>query len=117
MGGPSGTPYKMASESPEFVNELQHGHLFLGMQDDITDSCSKGAPQPNSDLTTSSSSWFLAKSVPSKTTRIQSLTPDFVGSLLLGIEGSAPLKTNLFGQTHGPTGKSNALSAFGKQKW
>jgi hypothetical protein len=40
-----------------------------------------------------------------------------VGSLLIGIESSAPLKTDLFGKRHGLDGASKVLSAFGKRKW
>lgn len=40
-----------------------------------------------------------------------------VCSLLMGIEGSAPLKDDLFGSSHGVDAKSKDRSAFGKPKW
>jgi len=40
-----------------------------------------------------------------------------VASILLGIEGSAPMKDNFFGHQHGTSAKSKDRSAFGKRKW
>jgi len=40
-----------------------------------------------------------------------------LGSLLFGIENSAPLKEDLFGGTHGTSAKSKETSAFGRRKW
>lgn len=40
-----------------------------------------------------------------------------LNALLIGIEGSAPLKENLFGHKHGSTASSKDVSAFGKRKW
>jgi len=40
-----------------------------------------------------------------------------LGSLLIGIESSAPLKEDLFGNTHNIDAKSKDRSAFGKPKW
>jgi len=38
-------------------------------------------------------------------------------SILLGVENSAPLKEDLWGQSHGVDAKSKPVSAFGKRKW
>jgi len=38
------------------------------------------------------------------------------GSLMIGVEGSAPGKANQFGQKHGPSAKNNPLSATGSSK-
>lgn len=38
------------------------------------------------------------------------------GSMMIGVEGSAPGKPNQFGQTHGPSAKNNPLSATGSSK-
>lgn len=40
-----------------------------------------------------------------------------IGSLLFGLERSAPLKKDLFGGTHSPNSVSKDLSALGKRKW
>lgn len=40
-----------------------------------------------------------------------------VDGLLLGIECSAPLKEDCFGNAHGVDAKSKEVSAFGKRKW
>merc|ERR1712244_14262 len=40
-----------------------------------------------------------------------------VGSVLFGIESSAPQKSDFFGDKHGADAKSKATSAFGKRKW
>lgn len=40
-----------------------------------------------------------------------------IGSLLFGIENSAPLKEDLFGGTHNASAKSKDVSAFGRRKW
>merc|ERR1719436_301684 len=40
-----------------------------------------------------------------------------LSSLLIGIESSAPLKEDLFGNTHGVDAKAKDRSAFGKPKW
>merc|ERR1712008_3678 len=42
---------------------------------------------------------------------------EHIASLLVGIESSAPLKTDLFGVCHTTSAKSHVLSAFGKRKW
>jgi hypothetical protein len=39
------------------------------------------------------------------------------GSLLFGIESSAPLRKDLFGGTHSAAAKSKDTSAFGRRKW
>jgi len=38
-------------------------------------------------------------------------------TLLMGIEASAPLKEDFFGEAHTASGVSKAISAFGKRKW
>jgi hypothetical protein len=38
-------------------------------------------------------------------------------SLLVGIESCAPWKDDLFGGSHGTSGRSKDISAFGKRKW
>jgi hypothetical protein len=40
-----------------------------------------------------------------------------IDGLLLGIEGSAPLKDDCFGNSHSVDAKSKEVSAFGKRKW
>jgi len=40
-----------------------------------------------------------------------------VAALLIGVEASAPLKEDCFGQSHSVDGRSKDLSAFGKRKW
>lgn len=40
-----------------------------------------------------------------------------VDGLLIGIECSAPLKDDIFGNAHSVDGKSKDMSAFGKRKW
>lgn len=40
-----------------------------------------------------------------------------IGALLIGIEGSAPMKDDLFGNTHSPDATSKGVSAWGKRKW
>lgn len=40
-----------------------------------------------------------------------------VSALLIGIESSAPMKDDAFGQKHTADAKSKATSAFGKRKW
>jgi hypothetical protein len=55
---------------------------------------------------------------PLGATRLQLLREDLpISSLLIGIEGSAPLKECAFGLEHGVDGKSKHLSCFGKRKW
>merc|ERR1712113_130251 len=40
-----------------------------------------------------------------------------VNALLMGIESSAPMRADAFGNTHSVDAKSKDLSAFGKRKW
>jgi hypothetical protein len=116
--GPSGTPYKASSGVPAFVKDLQHGHLFLGMYEFSlgrgmvsSKSPSEFCPEDDERGSQSATSFF------SKTSKSKTEMTSFVGGLLIGLESSAPLKTDLFGKKHGIDGASKFLSAFGKQKW
>jgi len=40
-----------------------------------------------------------------------------INSLLVGIECSAPMKEDLWGNSHTPDAKPKEISAFGKRKW
>lgn len=131
--GPSGTPYKIESDSPVFVKDLQHGHLFLGMYEfglgkgnnmaasfspaNFDDEATASRPRRASSTSSGSKSISSFITKTSKVKYEEAVTTHFVGSLLLGIESSAPLKTDFFGQRHGLDGASKPLSAFGKQKW
>jgi hypothetical protein len=125
--GPSGTPYKQTSNSPAFVKEIQHGHLFVGMYEfgfekGMGMSLSPFEFDENSTPATRSRVSVGTNSVSSFASRVsRSAIPEstfnFVGSMLIGIESSAPLKTDFFGKKHGLDGASKILSAFGKQKW
>jgi hypothetical protein len=55
---------------------------------------------------------------PEAATRLRLESKDVaLGSLLFGVERSAPLKEDLFGGTHGTNAKSKETSAFGRRKW
>jgi hypothetical protein len=55
---------------------------------------------------------------PETATRLRLESRDVaLGSLLFGVESSAPLKEDLLGGAHGPSAKSKNTSAFGRRKW
>jgi CRP-like cAMP-binding protein len=89
--GPAGVPYKQDTDGIHFVNKIQHGHLYMLMHD--------------------------FKSDRSTATGLDHAQHTGLSALLIGIEGSAPMKQNFFGMKHTVEATSNRLSAFGKRKW
>jgi hypothetical protein len=81
--GPAGSPYKAKGGEHVYMDQIQHGHLYMLMRDFKV----------------------LVENGPA------------LSAILIGVEGSAPQKANLFGHKHTAEGHSNELSAFGKRKW
>jgi hypothetical protein len=88
--GPAGSPYKTtASGDTQTIRNIQHGHLYMLMHDFKRTASQAGGLEMDAE----------------------------VSAVLIGIEGSAPMKGNFFGQKHSIDATSNELSAFGKRKW
>jgi len=88
--GPAGTPFKVGAGSIQFMDKIQHGHLYMLMHDFTKDKSG---------------------------TDDKGFATSGLGAILIGIEGSAPMKQNFFGAKHTAEATSNRLSAFGKRKW
>jgi hypothetical protein len=115
MVGPAGIPYKVECDSHGLktyvASDLQHGHLYVYMNDHSYPT--EGAVNPErvrTDTADTIESELLASP------RSPATGPT-VGSILLGVERSAPLKKDLLGGYHSPDCSQGALSAFGKRKW
>lgn len=122
--GPAGVPYKLYGNSSKLDrdSDLQHGHLYIYMNEHTNcQSREVGGFNKNSELPDGTDSHVLLNpSCCGTATETLPSPQDYggnLGSILFGIERSAPLKEDLLGGFHSPECVQGSLSAFGKRKW
>jgi len=113
--GPAGVPYRIEKDnrySPVFLNQAQHGHLYM-FWEDFSRKVNSNSAEEDENSSVAGEEPMEAGVERSSTSSLRHPS----GALLIGIEASAPQKMSLFGDWHGVHARSKGQSAFGKRKW
>lgn len=133
--GPTGVPYLDKRKQQNYLSNVQHGHLYIRRDEfaqkrptgsvhqrmGVRKANTSGSINPeeagnsNSDRSPTSSA-SLGPGIASTISSAE-VSERKQNALLFGVESSAPLKDDLFGNTHSVEAKSKDTSAFGKRKW